>query len=398
MPRKRKIKNSIRLNKILFILLIIILICIFVGTYLFVKSKKSNIEVKNYEVKLDEELYNTDCIKKSKNIELVNKKEKLDTSKTGKYDVKLVVKDYFGREKDITCTYVVKDDIAPEISANDKIETTVGTKIDLLKDVKVTDNYDKKVDIKVSGDYSFEKEGEYKLKYIAKDSSGNESEKDFVLVVKKKQVTTASNSSSKTTTSTKKTIYFKTSKGFNGYVKNGVTYIDGYLIANKSYPLPSSYGNGLTSEFNSNFKKMKEGAKKDGITLTVVSGFRSYSTQKAVYNKWVSRDGKAKADTYSARPGYSEHQSGLAADLNHVGSSFDNTKEAKWLAENCYKYGFILRYPQGKQSETGYIYESWHFRYVGKDLAKKLYNNGNWITMESYFGITSDYNYKENYR
>lgn len=398
MPRKRKIKNSIRLNKILFILLIIILICIFVGTYLFVKSKKSNIEVKNYEVKLDEELYNTDCIKESKNIELVNKKEKLDTSKTGKYDVKLVVKDYFGREKDITCTYVVKDDIAPEISANDKIETTVGTKIDLLKDVKVTDNYDKKVDIKVSGDYSFEKEGEYKLKYIAKDSSGNESEKDFVLVVKKKQVTTASNSSSKTTTSTKKTIYFKTSKGFNGYVKNGVTYIDGYLIANKSYPLPSTYGNGLTSEFNSNFKKMKEGAKKDGITLTVVSGFRSYSTQKAVYNKWVSRDGKAKADTYSARPGYSEHQSGLAADLNHVGSSFDNTKEAKWLAENCYKYGFILRYPQGKQSETGYIYESWHFRYVGKDLAKKLYNNGNWITMESYFGITSDYNYKENYR
>ena len=398
MPRKRKVKNSIRLNKILFILLIIILICIFVGTYLFVKSKKSNIEVKNYEVKLDEELYNTDCIKESKNIELVNKKEKLDTSKTGKYDVKLVVKDYFGREKDITCTYVVKDDIAPEISANDKIETTVGTKIDLLKDVKVTDNYDKKVDIKVSGDYSFEKEGEYKLKYIAKDSSGNESEKDFVLVVKKKQVTTASNSSSKTTTSTKKTIYFKTSKGFNGYVKNGVTYIDGYLIANKSYPLPSTYGNGLTSEFNSNFKKMKEGAKKDGITLTVVSGFRSYSTQKAVYNKWVSRDGKAKADTYSARPGYSEHQSGLAADLNHVGSSFDNTKEAKWLAENCYKYGFILRYPQGKQSETGYIYESWHFRYVGKDLAKKLYNNGNWITMESYFGITSDYNYKENYR
>ena len=398
MPRKRKVKNSIRLNKILFILLIIILICIFVGTYLFVKSKKSNIEVKNYEVKLDEELYNTDCIKESKNIELVNKKEKLDTSKTGKYDVKLVVKDYFGREKDITCTYVVKDDIAPEISANDKIETTVGTKIDLLKDVKVKDNYDEKVDIKVSGDYSFEKEGEYKLKYIAKDSSGNESEKDFVLVVKKKQVTTASNSSSKTTTSTKKTIYFKTSKGFNGYVKNGVTYIDGYLIANKSYPLPSTYGNGLTSEFSSNFKKMKEGAKKDGITLKVVSGFRSYSNQKAVYNKWVSRDGKAKADTYSARPGYSEHQSGLAADLNHVGSSFDNTKEAKWLAENCYKYGFILRYPQGKQSETGYIYESWHFRYVGKDLAKKLYNNGNWITMESYFGITSDYNYKENYR
>ena len=86
-----------------------------------------------------------------------------------------------------------------------------------------------------------------------------------------------------------------------------------------------------------------------------------------------------------------EHQSGLAADLNHVGSNFDNTESAKWLEQNCWKYGFILRYPKGKDKETGYVYESWHFRYVGVDLAKKLYNNGNWITMEAYFGITSQY-------
>ena len=128
-----------------------------------------------------------------------------------------------------------------------------------------------------------------------------------------------------------------------------------------------------------------------GFNMWAQSGFRSYSTQKSVYNNWVKKDGKAKADTYSARAGYSEHQSGLAADLNHVGSSFDNTKEAKWLEENCYKYGFILRYPKGKQDVTGYIYESWHFRYVGIPLATKLYNNGDWLTLEEYFGVTSKY-------
>ena len=184
---------------------------------------------------------------------------------------------------------------------------------------------------------------------------------------------------------------FTTSKGFKGEVKNGVVYIDGYLIANKTYPLPKSYGDGITSAAQSAFNKMKEGAKKDGITLSIASGYRSYSYQNKIYNNYCARDGKKEADTYSARPGHSEHQSGLAMDLNKVGNAFNGTKEAKWLAKNCYKYGFILRYPQGKTNETGYVYESWHFRYVGEDLAKKLYNGGDWITMEDYFGFTSEY-------
>lgn len=184
---------------------------------------------------------------------------------------------------------------------------------------------------------------------------------------------------------------FTTSKGYKGEVKNGIVYIEGYLIANKTYPLPKSYGDGITSTAQAAFNKMKEGAKKDGLTLTIASGYRSYSYQNTIYNNYCKRDGKKEADTYSARPGHSEHQSGLAMDLNRVGNSFTGSKEAKWLEKNCYKYGFILRYPQGKTNETGYVYESWHFRYVGEDLAKKLYNGGNWITMEDYFGITSEY-------
>ena len=138
--------------------------------------------------------------------------------------------------------------------------------------------------------------------------------------------------------------------------------------------------------------------RKKGYQIKLQSGFRSYDTQKKLYNNYVARDGKKAADTYSARPGYSEHQTGLAFDvctdgLPCISSGYDNTEEAKWISDNCYKYGFILRYPKGKENETGYMYESWHLRYIkDKDIAEKLYNNGNWITLESYLGITSEYN------
>ena len=185
---------------------------------------------------------------------------------------------------------------------------------------------------------------------------------------------------------------FTTSKGFKGSVIDGITYINGILIANKAYSLPSSYyPGGLTNEFNDAFNQMKNAASNDGLNIYVVSGFRSYNTQNTLYNNYVSRDGRDAADTYSARPGHSEHQSGLAADINMVDDSFEYTAEGKWLNDNAYKYGFILRYPKGKTSETGYIFESWHYRYVGVDLATKLYNGGNWISLEDYFGITSQY-------
>ena len=134
-----------------------------------------------------------------------------------------------------------------------------------------------------------------------------------------------------------------------------------------------------------------------GFNIWIQSGFRSYGLQEWLYNRYVKRDGKEKADKYSARPGHSEHQSGLAfdicaKDLPCISSGFNDTAPAKWLATNAYKYGYILRYPQNKTDETGYIYESWHFRYVGKELAAKLYNDGAWLTMEDYFGITSKYN------
>ena len=172
-------------------------------------------------------------------------------------------------------------------------------------------------------------------------------------------------------------------------VEPEITYINGILIANKTYPLPSSYNPGVDPVADAALQQMFAAAKAEGMNLFVKSGFRSFATQKSLYNGYVRRDGAAAADRYSARPGHSEHQTGLAFDINKADSSFAGSPEAVWLAENCYKYGFIIRYPQGKEAITGYIYEPWHVRYLGVETATAVYNSG--LCLEEYLGITSSY-------
>lgn len=173
-------------------------------------------------------------------------------------------------------------------------------------------------------------------------------------------------------------------------VKNGITYVNGILIANKTYPVPASYNPGLDPQAQAAFNKMQQAAAAQGIYLWICSGFRSYSYQSQLYNNYVAVDGKAAADRYSARPGYSEHQTGLAMDINYASSYFDNTPEAKWLAAHCSDYGFIIRYKAGKESSTGYMAESWHIRYLGDvSLCKSIEASG--LSLEEYLGITSVY-------
>lgn len=172
-------------------------------------------------------------------------------------------------------------------------------------------------------------------------------------------------------------------------VIDGITYVQGVLIANKTYELPPDYNPGLLPEAEAAFNEMAAAAAEDGLSLTIVSGFRSYDFQKQLYERYCERDGKEAADRYSARAGHSEHQTGLAMDINYAGDAFNDTPEAAWIAENCWKYGFILRYPKDKEEITGYKYESWHVRYLGKEWAKTIYDSG--LTLEEYFGITSEY-------
>ena len=168
-----------------------------------------------------------------------------------------------------------------------------------------------------------------------------------------------------------------------------LTYIDGILVVNKTYPLPSSYAPGWETEAAGPLWEMIAAAKEEGIKLWMTSGYRSYYDQEYIYNGYVKRDGQEKADTYSARPGHSEHQTGLAYDLNDLDWNFGETPEGIWVAENCYKYGFILRYPEGKEEITGYKYEPWHIRYVGVEKATEIYESG--LCLEEFLNITSVY-------
>lgn len=147
----------------------------------------------------------------------------------------------------------------------------------------------------------------------------------------------------------------------------------------------------VRKEVGSSIESMFADAKKEGLDLMLASGYRSAALQKTYYDGYVARDGQAAADRYSARPGTSEHQTGLAFDVArgdrkcYLEICFADTPEGKWLAANAYKYGLVLRYQNGKEDITGYQYEPWHFRYVGTALAEQINKSGQ--TLEEFFGL-----------
>ncbi len=175
--------------------------------------------------------------------------------------------------------------------------------------------------------------------------------------------------------------------------ENGITLVDNILIVNKTYSLPNDYAPGLDAETQQAFNEMVSVAYQDNIILYVCSGYRSYQEQNWLYQTYVNERGTAESDKVSSRPGHSEHQSGLCIDVNNTDDSFEGTDEAKWLEKNCADYGFIIRYPKGKEDKTGYSYEPWHIRYVGKEVAKEITDND--LTLEEYLGVTSDYKYAD---
>ncbi|GAA0085071.1 hypothetical protein UT300007_15100 [Clostridium sp. CTA-7] len=168
-------------------------------------------------------------------------------------------------------------------------------------------------------------------------------------------------------------------------------YINGILIVNKEFGLPDSFAQGESTEARKAFESMKADAGKEGIYLNAFSTYRSYWSQDRLYWSYVSTYGQDPTDTFSAKPGFSEHQTGLAFDIGGLDQSlwakddFKYTKEAEWLKNNSYKYGFILRYPEGKEWKTGYMHESWHFRYIGVEHSKNFKDND--LTLEEYLGL-----------
>ncbi|MCX7522491.1 M15 family metallopeptidase [Microbacterium sp. STN6] len=181
-----------------------------------------------------------------------------------------------------------------------------------------------------------------------------------------------------------------------------------WVIANKKHPLqPADYaptdlvrpdmrnvnGQPVRQVIAPALAQMLAAAAQSGLQFQLQSGYRSYATQVSVYNAIVASSGRAAADTSSARPGFSEHQTGLAVDLSAYPASctlqacFAGTPQGTWLAANAYRYGFVLRYPEGKEQITGYTYEPWHYRYVGTQLAAEMHATGT-QTLEEFFGVT----------
>lgn len=155
----------------------------------------------------------------------------------------------------------------------------------------------------------------------------------------------------------------------------------------------------LRSEAALQLEKLVRDAKRKKIEITGVSGYRSYARQKAVFDESAQANGKEHADKYCALPGSSEHHTGLAMDVstpeigNVLEESFGDTKAGRWVEKNCYKYGFVVRYPKGKSKITGYKYEPWHLRYVGLSKAKYLYENH--LTLEEMYNVSMNKENKE---
>ena len=174
-------------------------------------------------------------------------------------------------------------------------------------------------------------------------------------------------------------------------------YLDITTLVNKYNKLPDNYeiddlvvldneysnkGEKVRKVIYNDLKKMFDDAKKDNINLNVISGFRTYEKQDTLFNNSIKKNGIDHALIYSAKPGYSEHQLGLAIDINSVEENFKNTNEYKWLKNNSYKYGFIERYPENKEYITGFGYEPWHYRYLGVDITTRIFTEN--ITYEEY--------------
>lgn len=230
------------------------------------------------------------------------------------------------------------------------------------------DNYDGNLTNKVvvTNKVNKKKPGTYKISYSVSDSSKNNTKVYRTVVVREKEEKV-------------------TKEGPIVEDKDGLTYVNGILIVNKTYALPSDYNPGVNEEALRHLKEMQADAKILGYDLSLLSGFRSYTRQTELYNNYVKKDGEEKASMYSAKPGHSEHQTGLAFDIGRLDESFGNTKAGKWLEENAHTYGFIIRYPKGKSDITGYVYEPWHVRYLGIDLATKVKQSN--LTLEEYLGL-----------
>lgn len=300
----------------------------------------------------------------------------IDTGRLGRQKCKIVL-DFDGSKRDYSFDVEVVDTTPPVISPEkDALTVFAGSRQDPLSTVQVSDNSG--ADIRPTADaaYDLNTAGTYSFDIEAVDASGNSASLPFTLTV--------------IDPAQPEDYSVESDTGFTVVKRDGITSIDDIMIVNRSFSVPESVApGGILYEAYYPYLEMAAASSRDGVSIYASDGYRSSYRQASLYESYSSDP--AESDLVYARPGHSEHQTGYAIDINEGGDGFQDTPAGQWLAANCYKYGFIIRYPEGAEEYTGYGYKPWHLRYVGVDLAARLYNGGTWISMEEYFGIPSRY-------
>lgn len=374
----KKKRRAAAIKRVITIILIVIAVIIALFAALVIYNSKIHISlVDNRKIEINTEATASQFIEEIGNGRLVQDVP-IDTTVLGKKDCNVKIK--VGEEiRDYSFTVQVVDTQAPELTIEEtSMNLMEGTPVDVLSKASATDNSGEEIPITIEGEYDENAPGTQVLKLVAADSSGNKAEQEVTINV------IGITADMPDTT-------FLTTTGHKAEVKDGILTVDGILIVNKSFGLPESYGEALTSGTWESFQKMANAAAGQGLLLDTVTEFRSYGEQAQLYNYWSVEAGEGPNTMSAVKPGHSEHQTGLAIDVNSTTTDFADTAEGKWLNDNCWKYGFIMRYPKGKEDQTGCSWEPWHIRYIAGELPEKLYNNGDWITLEEYFGIPSKY-------
>lgn len=376
MKRKRKKNNK---KKVLILILIIVIILILSLVYILLPKnygyKKETIEVFKendlYEQIKDKKIYSK-TLEEAINQNSFNKEYFLEY-----LDIKYIDKDDFinNINKLLSLGYSSKDINAIYDKISDSVNIIIDSKYnkDIINIMNLS--YFKIDNLKRYLDYDImEVKSIYDISNIKKDFNYE----DIVTYVNAnldKEYYSSDNLISNEDASKIDVLVNKYHKLDENYEPSDLTIID------------SKYASGtqkLRKEAQIKFEEMASDMTKENLKIYAGSTYRSYTYQKGLYDRYVKKDGFAAAETYSARSGYSEHQLGLAVDI--VNGKWDylseNDKEYDYLVKNSYKYGFILRYPRGSEYVTGYMFEDWHFRYLGVELATKVFNSG--LTYDEY--------------
>lgn len=350
------------------IVLILVLLC---GLYFsFNVNLKKDRYVFEYgdPVEIDQDQLFEDSWIEPKNIKVDDSKIK---DKVGKYTV-LVTYDIGPMAKEKEIQVLIKDTKKPEIKQIKDVVISVNEKDhDFSEYFQVKDQSEYKVSYQLDK-VDFSKPGTYEGSIVVKDASKNKKTLKFDIQVDEEATSVVETKPQETEN--------------NESTEDDPSYVKGIMIVNKKHGLPANYAPGENAEAKSHLVQLIADMQASGLQVSnSYSGYRSYEYQAGLYQRYVNSYGQQQADTFSARPGYSEHQTGLAFDLlSSSGQLLETPAEVNWLANHAHKYGFIVRYQAGKEHITGYVAETWHIRYVG-DEAEAIYNSG--LTLEEYLGV-----------